>query len=143
MYKALLVDDESTVRNGLMRHLNWTALGIETVQTAASGEEGLKLSLSFQPDIVVSDIRMYELDGVDLCRQIRRDNPDCQIIFLSGFADKPYLKAAIELSAVSFVEKPVDPAELERALAKAVAACSQRESNLNREQYLNQSFYLT
>ncbi|MDD2214212.1 MAG: response regulator [Oscillospiraceae bacterium] len=61
MYKALLVDDESTVRNGLMRHLNWTDLGIGAVQTAASGEEGLRLSLSFHPDIIVSDIRMYEL----------------------------------------------------------------------------------
>ncbi|NJP40366.1 response regulator [Oscillospiraceae bacterium HV4-5-C5C] len=139
MYKALLVDDESTVRNGLMRHLNWTALGIETVLTAASGEEGLKLSLSVQPDIVVSDIRMYEMDGVEMCRQIRRKSPDCQLIFLSGFADKPYLKAAIELAAVSFVEKPVDPAELEKALAKAVAACSQRQTNMHREQYLSQS----
>ncbi len=120
MIKVLIVDDETTTRNGLLKYVHWAALGAEEIRTASGGEEALRLCESWPPDIVISDIRMADLDGVTLCRKLRALLPECHIIFISGYADKENLLAAFSLSAISFVEKPIDISELEKAIAKAV-----------------------
>ncbi|MDR3050481.1 MAG: response regulator [Oscillospiraceae bacterium] len=125
MWKAAIVDDERATREGLLCHVPWRALGIEQVRAVADAPQMLSLCREMRPDIVISDIRMPGMDGIALCQTLRKSLPKCRIIFLSGYSDKAYLKAAIELSAVSYVEKPVSIAELTRVLARAVAECEQ------------------
>lgn len=108
-----------------MRHVPWESLGIGQVQAAADARQMLELCAQMRPDIVISDVRMPGMDGIELCKRLRDMLPRCRIIFLSGYSDKEYLIAAIEISAVSYVEKPVDIAELTRVLERAVAECGE------------------
>nr|MCR5101787.1 AraC family transcriptional regulator [Butyrivibrio sp.] len=76
----------------------------------------------FIPDIVISDIRMPGMLGIDMCKQIRQNYPDVQIIFISGYSDKEYLTSAISIGVVGYVEKPIDTSVLGDNIEKAVQA---------------------
>jgi len=118
--KVLLVDDEKLTQNGLFKEINWNRLGIQKVLLASDGLEGLALARTHCPDIVLSDIRMPRMNGIEMAEQIQELNPDTCIIFMSGYSDKEYLKAAIRLQAVSYVEKPIQNDEVEQALVDAI-----------------------
>lgn len=118
--KLLLVDDEAHVREGICARISWEKLGITELKTAKNGCVGLELSREFKPDIVLTDVRMPRMDGIEMAFAIREELPDCCIIFMSGYSDKEYLKSAITLKAISYVEKPMDLDELFDAIAKAV-----------------------
>lgn len=120
MIHLLIVDDESTTRNGLLHHIDWKALGVGMIQTADSGPSALEICKSFRPDLILSDIRMRGMDGVETCRHLRGTYPDAEIIFISGYSDKEYLKAAIELGAVNYIDKPVELDKLAEAAKKAL-----------------------
>ena len=128
MIRALIVDDEKMTRNGLVRHIKWEQLGVDEVQTAASSNEALQMLDTLHPDLVISDIRMPGMNGVELCQEIRRRQPHCQIIFLTAYSDKEYLKAAIEIGALGYVEKPVVPGEVEDEIIKAVKMIRQLQN---------------
>src|SRR5690606_13038198 len=127
LFKLLVVDDESVTRKGLIKHIDWNLLGIHSIEEARDGIEGLEIARSMQPDIIISDIRMPGMDGIDFATQIRKISPECNISFLSGYSDKEYLKAAIHLNVVSYVEKPVNIGELQEAVKKAVELCLENE----------------
>lgn len=116
----LIVDDESVTRRGLINNVPWSALGIDTIYEAENGRQALLKLEEFQPDILLTDIRMPLMNGIDLATEVAARLPECKIIFLSGFSDKEYLKAAIHLGAVNYVEKPIDIEEVSNAVAKAV-----------------------
>lgn len=122
MITALIVEDESRIRNGLLKHIPWSTCQVDEVRTAEHAEEAFALCKEFHPDIILSDIRMPGMDGVELCRRLRASYPDSQIIFVTGYAEKEYLKAAIDLHVVSYVEKPIQIPEVTRAVAMAVEA---------------------
>lgn len=103
--KLMVVEDEKVIRNGLLKHVPWQKLGVWEVQAAENGEKALELAETFHPDIVLSDIRMPGMSGIELCRTLREKYPEIEIIFSTGYADKEYLKAAIDLHAVGYVEK--------------------------------------
>ena len=125
MVNLLIVEDEHVIRNGLEKHVPWKELGIDRVFTAENAESGLDICQEHRPDIVVSDINMPGMNGVELCKCFREKFPQCQIIFISGYSDKEYLKAAISLGAVSYVEKPIDMQELSDAVKMAVERVKQ------------------
>lgn len=118
--KLMLVEDERLIRNGLMRHIPWNGLGIDEVKAAANAEEAFAVCREFVPDIVMSDIRMPGMDGIAMCRELRESYPEVEIIFATGYADKEYLKAAIDLHAVRYVEKPISPEAVSEAVSEAV-----------------------
>lgn len=120
MYRILIVDDEVITRKGLMNHIHWERLNVTAVNVAAGAKEALHFLETNEVDIILSDVRMPGMNGIDMCTKIRKIAPDCQIIFLSGYSDKEYLKGAIELEAVSYVEKPISIPEVEAAIKKAV-----------------------
>lgn len=121
MIRALLVEDDAPIRRGIFRHVKWESIGIQEVKVAANSEEALALRESFAPDIVISDIRLPGMDGIDLCRLFEQSNPETLFIFISGYSDKEYLTAAIDLGVIAYIEKPIDLKVLEGALVKAVA----------------------
>ena len=139
MIKLLIVDDERTIRNGLAHYIEWEKLGVGRVDSAASAQEALALCEKVPPDIVLSDIRMGGMGGVEMCTQIHERYPACRIIFVSGYADKEYLKAAISLGAVDYIEKPVRPDLLMAAVRKAIAACEEQRRKALEDEAVAQS----
>lgn len=137
--RLLIVDDEAKTRSGLTRHLDWESLGIDFIQTASGAEEAFPLCRQMQPDILLSDIRMRGMDGIEMCRTLRESYPDMGIIFISGYSDKAYLKAAIELGAVYYVEKPIKTEELEKAVKRAVAVVKKNRQNKDSRDFLLQN----
>lgn len=127
--KLIVVEDEKIIRTGLLKHVPWQRLGVSEVEAAANGEEALTKTENFRPDIVLSDIRMPGMSGVDLCRKLREKFPEIEIIFSTGYADKEYLKAAIDLHAVGYVEKPVNVKLLSENVEEAVQRVRERRKS--------------
>lgn len=123
MLKLLIVDDEKLTRDSLMQYLPYESLGIEEVKSAKNGLEALEIVKEFLPDIILCDIRMPKMDGIEFGAQLRTLQPDCKIIFISAYADKEYLKSAINLKAVSYIEKPIQLDELTEVLRSASIDC--------------------
>ena len=117
----LIVDDEELTREGLLGSIDWVSLGISNIYQADDGINGLSLVRKYKPQIIISDVRMPRMDGIEMANKVREEFPDCHIIFMSGYSDKEYLKAAIRLKAISYVEKPILPAEVEDAVREAIS----------------------
>lgn len=121
--KLLIVDDEELTRTGLMYSFNWKAHHIDEILQADDGINGLHTALSEHPDIILCDIRMPRMDGIDMLEKIRSTLPNIPVIFMSGYSDKAYFKAAIKLKAIQYIEKPINMSELESALENAIKEC--------------------
>ena len=103
--KLLIVDDEKLTREGIRDSLNLESLGISQVLLEDDGIHGLKTALEEEPDIVLTDVRMPRMNGVQMAERILKELPGTSIIFMSAYSDKEYLKAAIKLKALGYVEK--------------------------------------
>ncbi|MDO5424254.1 MAG: response regulator [Eubacteriales bacterium] len=119
--KLLIVDDEALTRQGLISSINWKSLNIQSVYQADDGIHGLDLAKKHRPEIILSDVRMPRMDGIQMAEALAELLPDTAVIFMSGYSDKEYLKAAIKLKAVSYVEKPLDPSEIQEAVLEAAS----------------------
>lgn len=128
MCKVLLVDDEYMILAGLKHLIPWNELGIELVGTATNGREALDFVLREQVDIVLSDITMPLLSGIDFLREAKKQQVNIKTIFLSGYQEFEFVKEGMSLGAVDYLVKPVDRNELVLALKKAIAFV-QEESN--------------
>ena len=106
--KLLIVDDEKLTREGIRDSLGLESLGISQVLLEDDGIHGLKTALEERPDIVLTDVRMPRMNGVQMAERILKELPGTSIIFMSAYSDKEYLKAAIKLKALGYVEKPLD-----------------------------------
>ena len=128
--KVLIVDDEKTTREGLRDQIDWKELGFTDVRCADDGLQGLETGRQFRPDVILADVRMPRLDGIRMSEQIQQLCPESAVIIMSGYSDKEYLKAAIRLRAVSYVEKPIDLDEITAALREASVRVA--NENMNR-----------
>lgn len=136
MVKVVIVDDEEITRNGLAEFIDWDGLGVQIAGKAADGVEALELVKNVLPDIILCDVRMPRMDGITLAKQIKDLYPECKIIFLSGYSDVEYLKSAIKIKAVDYVEKPVDIEELEKLISRTVLLCKEEKDRKHLEQEL-------
>lgn len=121
MHTLLIVDDEPHSRDGLARLVRQSGLAIDQVQTASNGLDALTLARQQAPDILLCDVRMPRMDGLTLAAEVRRLFPGCQILFISGYSDREYLKTAFSLRAVDFIDKPINTVQLLDALRSALS----------------------
>ena len=117
--RLLIVDDEKNTRNVLRNFIPWQELGIEEIREAKNGKEALSIAEEFAPDIVLSDIRMPMMNGLEFAKNYRLKDENTRFIFLSAYSDREYLKEAIKLRAISYVEKPINIAEIKEAVLSA------------------------
>ena len=117
--KLLIVDDEELTRTGVISSLNWDSLGIDEVLQADDGVHGLETARLHKPEIVLCDVRMPRMDGITMLERLEKLLPDTVPIFMSGYSDKEYLKAAIKLKAVNYIEKPFSLSEIENTIKEA------------------------
>lgn len=112
MEKLLIVDDEYLVREGLCVTVDWQSLGLEVVGRAENGAEGLELARALKPDLIISDVRMPEMDGLEMANTLFREGADLAVIVYSGYKDFEYARRALESNVAGFLLKPIDNGEL-------------------------------
>ena len=129
MRQVLLVDDEAAVTNSLLHGIDWTSLGLTVSGVAMNGLQALEYIQKNPVDIVITDIRMAELDGLSLSQQIYQMNRNIQTIIISGFAEFSYAQKALSYGVIGYVLKPVEYAELTRYLKLAVHKLDRRRDS--------------
>lgn len=129
--KLLIVDDEKLTREGILKSLPLEKLGIHHTFMADDGVHGLETALKEKPDLILTDVRMPRMSGVEMAEEILKVLPHTIILFMSAYSDKEYLKAAIKLKAVSYVDKPLDMNELTEALAEGMKQYRSMYTSLN------------
>lgn len=128
MYTLLLADDEFYTRQGILHEIDWEGIGIDRIIEADDGINALKKVEQVAPDLALLDVRMPRMDGIQLADRLRVQHPDCVIIFISGYSDKEYLRSAIRLQALQYVDKPIDNKQLYETLREAVKSCAEKKS---------------
>ncbi|WP_020620651.1 response regulator transcription factor [Paenibacillus daejeonensis] len=118
MYKVLLVEDEEMIRTGLRYTYDWMQAGCLVIGEAANGQEGLRQIREFAPDIVIADINMPILGGIEMIEQAGEE-ADCSYIIISGYNEFQLAKQAIHLGVTEYLLKPLDPDQLRDALERA------------------------
>lgn len=123
MLKLLIVEDERWEREGLVDYLDWGALGIEVAGTARDGIEGMEQAELLVPDIVITDIKMPGMNGIDMSKRLKIKYPQIKIILLTGFDDFGYAREAIQFRANDYLLKPVEEQQLLQVMRKTADEC--------------------
>ena len=143
MYKVLIIDDEEPTREAIRILGDWQGIGVEEVLEAADGQSGLDLLRERKPDLVLVDMKMPGMDGMEFLRRVEEDYPNLFMIVISGFNDFEYTRQAIRSRVVDYLLKPVNRQDLNQALRKAIGVLeARRESEsefINRNIALNMS----
>ncbi len=125
-YSVVIIDDEPWTRE-VVKHLGrWKELGLTIAGEASDGDLGLEMVRELRPDIILTDVRMPYLNGIELIRALRAENNDAQVIFFSGYDDSTYIRSALRLGADDYLLKPIKPNELNERLEKCVEARKRR-----------------
>ena len=134
MLTMLIVDDEFLVRIGIKDTIEWVNYGIEIIGDASDGVQGLELAIKHRPDIILTDIRMPVMDGLEFMDKIRENNLDSIVIILSGFEEFDYVRKALHNGAYAYLLKPIDNQQLIDTVRKAAAKIKEERSV---KQYVN------
>ena len=131
-YKVLLVDDEEEVTNMIEERIDWAGLGFEVAGKAQNGVKALELSEKVQPDVVITDIKMPYMNGLELARYMKQENPGVRILILTGFDEFEYAKEAVHLEIDEYILKPVNADELSECLSRLKSVLDkERDEKLN------------
>lgn len=114
--KIFLVEDEIVIRNGIKNSIEWEKEGYEFVGEASDGELAYPMILKEKPDILITDIRMPFMDGLELSRLAKQELPDIRILILSGYDEFDYAKEAIRIGVTEYLLKPVSASKLLESL---------------------------
>lgn len=117
-YKVMVVDDEDEIRLGIIKKINWEALGFKVVGDGENGKDALEKAEKLQPDIVLTDIKMPFMDGLELVEQLGRIMPSTRVVIFSGADDFEYAHKAIKLNVVEYILKPINSIELTEVLKR-------------------------
>lgn len=140
--RVMIVDDEYIIRQGIEYLLDWEKEGFKLVGEAMNGEEALEKIEELQPDIVLSDIVMPKLNGIDLTKCIQQKYPAIKVIILSSYSDFDYVKNTFQNGAVDYILKPtLNPEELLKALRKVT--CQMESRPLQNHHNLNMGRHLS
>lgn len=141
MFKLLIADDEQIVIEGIRDSIDWGRYGIEVVGTAKNGSEALKLAKDLKPDIIISDIKMPGLNGLELIEELRDFLPNVKVILISAYEEFDYAKQAIRLGVNSYLSKPVKKAEVINEVSKIKSQLEQKQHEEEMTKRLQQRFY--
>lgn len=141
LYTVLLVDDEEEVIRVIMNKLNWEKLGFSVIGYANNGVKALEMVEEYQPDVVMTDIRMPYMDGLELSHRIRAEFPGTKLLLFTGFDEFEYAKEAIHLEIEEYILKPVNSIELINVFTSLKIKLDQEISEKRSAQIL-QKYYM-
>jgi two-component system, response regulator YesN len=127
-YKVFLVEDEIVTRENIRDNVNWKADGFEFCGEAADGELALPLLRTAIPDVLITDIKMPFMDGLQLCKIVRESMPSVKVIILSGHDEFEYAQRAIQLGVTEYLLKPVSAQDLHQVLQKIAMQLDQEHA---------------
>lgn len=116
MYRIIVVEDEATVRRGIVLTIDWNELGCVVVGEAANGTEGVELASRLNPDIIITDVKMPRMDGVEMIQQLRNSGCKSKFIILTAYGDFRYAQSALRLGVSDYLLKPLKDGDLEGAI---------------------------
>ena len=139
MIKVFVVEDEAVIRNGIRNGIDWEAEGFEFVGEASDGELAYPLIKEKKPDILITDIKMPFMDGLELSVAVKKELPNIKIIVLSGHSDFKYAKEAIQIGVVEYLLKPISSVKLLTAVKDVAEKIYQEWENQElRDRYLQE-----
>lgn len=130
MVRLFLCEDEIVMRDGIKKHIEWEKEGIEFVGEASDGELAYPMILEQKPDILLTDIKMPFMDGLELAELVKKELPDIRIIILSGYDEFAYAQKAVSLGVTEYLLKPISPSKLKESI-RSVAEKIEEERLLN------------
>lgn len=120
MYKVIVVEDETIARRGIVLTTDWASLNCAVAGEAANGEEGLALAQRIHPDIVVTDVKMPRMDGVEMIEHLRKGGSSSKFIILTAHSDFKYAQSALRMGVSDYLLKPLKDGDLEQALTQII-----------------------
>lgn len=129
MFKVIIVDDEKMIRSGIQNAIPWNSIGIEKAFTARSGEEALSVIREQKPDIMITDIKMGGMTGLELIDQAKKFVPEIRALVLTGYDEFEYARQCIKLNVYDFFLKPIDEKILIEAIKKQVTFLESKNNN--------------
>ena len=120
LYHMIIVDDEVVIRNGLARNIDWADIHIEVNGCFEDGQDALEYMQQNPVDIVLTDIKMYEMSGLELAAWAQKNRPDVQVVIISGFCEFDFAREAIRVGALDYLLKPLD---LDEVIATLTRVC--------------------
>ncbi|MFV0362889.1 MAG: response regulator [Suipraeoptans sp.] len=133
---VLIVDDERIIRKGLRAAVPWSNLGINHVFEASSGIEALDILNKESPEIIITDIQMAEMTGLDLISEIRKSKNDVKIIVLTGYDEFDYARECLRMQVQDFLLKPVEEETLINSVKNQIDAISEKRSETKKEKHM-------
>ena len=140
MYRMLIADDEQIVLDGLTKSINWQEYNVEVVATALNGTDALELAKNTMPDIVITDIKMPGLNGLELIKQLRQFLPDAVVIIISAYEQFEFAKEAIKYGVFSYITKMIKKQAIIDTIENAVKLLEKRNSESLINQRLEKRF---
>lgn len=128
MTTMLIIDDEYYIRLGIRNAIDWEAIDVSIIGEAEDGEQGLELILKLNPDLILMDIRMPFLDGLQLMEKLAEHQIECGIIILSGYDEFEYAQKAIKNGVIDYLLKPIEKDKLLNVIANASKTIHKRKS---------------
>ena len=118
MLKILIVDDEEVVRQGIRLGVDWDGLGCTVVGEAANGEEGLAAARQYAPELIITDVRMPRMDGIEMMQRLREEGCTAHVIVLTAYNEFDYARSALRFGAADYLLKPFRDQELVAAILR-------------------------
>ncbi|MED1562477.1 hypothetical protein AJ85_02350 [Alkalihalobacillus alcalophilus ATCC 27647 = CGMCC 1.3604] len=134
---VLLVDDEIQIRKGLKMKVDWRKQGFEIIAEASNGEEALEQLKCVQIDLIITDMRMPIMDGVELARICHETYPEIKVVVLSGYSDFEYVKTSMKAGVRDYLLKPVAPDELVEVLQMMAKEIQEEKKKLSEYESIN------
>ena len=128
MYRVLIVDDEKMIRMGIRKVIQWKKLGVEQVFTAASAREALQILEEQGPQIMITDIQMSEMSGLELIEEARKRQPELRVLVLTGYDSFEYARQSLRLKVQDFFLKPVDETDLSDAIEMQIRSLERKKA---------------
>ncbi len=136
MLKVLIADDEPSHRSGLVKHVRWNELGYDMPMQAEDAEEALYVTRDQQIDVLIADVCMPGMDGIEMVRQLKRRYSQIHVLIISGYEEFEFARAAVEAGAEAYLLKPLVIEDVENWLKKFEMDISKERKNIEAELYM-------
>lgn len=139
MYKLMLIDDNYIQIQSLLNYIDKDAFNISEIRYSQNSLEAIEICCEFKPDIIITDISMPEMNGIELTKKLKSLNINAQFIYISCYDDVEYFKSAIDNEVIDYLMKPIIPFELKKAVSKSINKISKRSNKINELKILREN----